>query len=64
VNSVAFVQLRASLDYSQYFANAKLAGLKHFCVEQDNAASWDSSPAAARLSCQNLLSILSPQGNF
>jgi len=47
------------MDYKPIFANAKLAGLKHFCVEQDNAASWGDSLAAARLSCRNLLKILS-----
>lgn len=60
VSSMAFVPLGAGqLDYKPIFANAKLAGLKHFCVEQDNAASWGDSLAAARASCQNLLSILS-----
>lgn len=59
VSSMAFVPLGAGqLDYKPIFANAKLAGLKHFCVEQDNAASWGDSLAAARLSCQNLLRIL------
>ena len=60
VSSMAFVPLGAGqMDYKPIFANAKLAGLKHFCVEQDNAASWGDSLAAARVSCKNLLSILS-----
>jgi len=60
VSSMAFVPLGAGqMDYKPIFANAKLAGLKHFCVEQDNAASWGDSLAAARLSCRNLLKILS-----
>ena len=60
VSSMAFVPLGAGqMDYKPIFANAKLAGLKHFCVEQDNAASWGDSLAAARVSCRNLLSILS-----
>jgi sugar phosphate isomerase/epimerase len=60
IGSMAFVPLGAGqLDYKPIFANAKLAGLKHFCVEQDNAASWGDSLAAARVSCRNLLSILS-----
>jgi len=60
VSSMAFVPLGAGqLDYKPIFANAKQAGLKHFCVEQDNAASWGDSLAAARVSCQNLLRILS-----
>lgn len=60
VSSMAFVPLGAGqMDYKPIFANAKLAGLKHFCVEQDNAASWGDSLAAARVSCRNLLSVLS-----
>ena len=59
VSSMAFVPLGAGqMDYKPIFANAKLAGLKHFCVEQDNAASWGDSLAAARVSYQNLASIL------
>ena len=59
VSSMAFVPLGAGqMDYKPIFANAKLAGLKHFCVEQDNAASWGDSLAAARVSYRNLLSIL------
>jgi len=38
--------------------NAAQAGLKHFCIEQDNAADWGDSPVAARVSYQNLLKIL------
>jgi sugar phosphate isomerase/epimerase len=60
VSSMAFVPLGAGqMDYKPIFANAKLAGLKHFCVEQDNAASWGDSLAAARVSYRSLLSILS-----
>ncbi len=60
VSSMAFVPIGAGqMDYKPIFANAKLAGLKHFCVEQDNAASWGDSLAAARVSCRNLLSVLS-----
>ncbi len=42
------------VDYKTIFANAQLAGLKHYCVEQDNAAAWGDSMAAARVSYQNL----------
>ena len=42
------------IDYKQIFEGASLAGLKHFCVEQDNASSWGDSMAAARISYQNL----------
>jgi hypothetical protein len=40
------------------FTSAKQAGLKHFCVEQDNAASWGDSMAAARVSCDALRKML------
>lgn len=46
------------IDYRAIFANAPLAGLKHFCVEQDNAIDGDSL-AAARTSYENLRRILS-----
>jgi sugar phosphate isomerase/epimerase len=49
---------QGEIDYKTIFANAELAGMKHFCVEQDNAADWGDSPAAARVSYQNLLKIL------
>jgi sugar phosphate isomerase/epimerase len=42
------------VDYKTIFASAQLAGLKHFCVEQDNAASWGDSMAAARMSYESL----------
>jgi sugar phosphate isomerase/epimerase len=47
------------VDYATIFANAELAGMKHFAVEQDNAASWGDSIAAARVSYDNLVKILS-----
>ncbi|MEO7145465.1 MAG: sugar phosphate isomerase/epimerase, partial [Bryobacteraceae bacterium] len=46
------------IDYKTIFENADLAGLKHFCVEQDNAIQGDSI-AAARTSFENLRRILS-----
>ena len=46
------------VDYKPIFANAELAGLKHYCIEQDNAADWGDSMAAARVSYQNLIKIL------
>jgi hypothetical protein len=33
--------------------------MKHFCVEQDNAAAWGDSMAAAQASYQGLTKILS-----
>jgi len=47
------------VDYRPIFAAAKVAGMKHFVIEQDNAAEWGDSMAAARVSFQNLTRILS-----
>jgi sugar phosphate isomerase/epimerase len=47
------------VDYRAIFAAAKQAGMKHFLIEQDNAAEWGDSLAAARVSFQNLSRILS-----
>lgn len=48
------------IDYKPIFAKADLAGLKHFCVEQDNAAEGGAdSLAAAGTSFTNLHRILS-----
>jgi sugar phosphate isomerase/epimerase len=47
------------VDYKSIFAAARQAGLKHFVIEQDNAAAWGDSIAAARVSYQNLVKILS-----
>ncbi len=46
------------VDYKPIFAAADLAGMKHYCVEQDNAAAWGDSVAAARVSYQNLMKLL------
>lgn len=46
------------VDYKTIFANAELAGMKHYCVEQDNAADWGDSVAAARASYHNLAKLL------
>lgn len=45
------------VDYKSIFANARLAGMKHFCIEQDNAINGDSL-AAARTSFQNLKRLI------
>ena len=50
---------QGEVDYKTIFANAGLAGMKHYCVEQDNAADWGDSMAAARVSYQNLIKLLS-----
>jgi len=49
----------AQIDFKAVFANASLAGLKHFAIEHDNAAAWGDSLAAARVSYRNLARILS-----
>ena len=60
VSSMAFVPVGAGqIDYKPVFDQAGLAGLKHFCVEQDDAASWGDSLAAARVSYTNLRKMLS-----
>jgi sugar phosphate isomerase/epimerase len=46
------------IDYRPFFDLADLAGLKHYCVEQDNAASWGDSLAAAAISAKNLRAML------
>ncbi len=46
------------VDYKTIFANAGLAGMKHYCVEQDNAADWGDSVAAARVSYRNIVKML------
>ena len=46
------------IDFKPAFAHASLAGLKHFAIEQDNAAAWGDSVAAARVSFQNLKEML------
>jgi sugar phosphate isomerase/epimerase len=51
---------QGDIDYKQIFANAKLAGLKHFCVEQDNAAdNGGDSLAACKISYESLKKMLS-----
>jgi sugar phosphate isomerase/epimerase len=47
------------IDYRPIFANAEQAGMKHFCIEQDNAADWGDSLAAARVSFEKLSKLLS-----
>ena len=50
---------QGEIDYKPFFANAELAGMKHFCIEQDNAADWGDSVAAARVSFERLNKLLS-----
>jgi len=50
---------QGQVDYKAIFAQAKQAGMKHFCVEQDNANAWGDSVLAAKLSIEGLKKILS-----
>jgi sugar phosphate isomerase/epimerase len=47
------------IDYKTIFANAELAGLKHFCLEQDNSAAWGNAFAAWKTGIDNLVKMLS-----
>ncbi len=58
--SMAFTPVgRGQIQWRQYFDQANLAGMKHFFVEQDNASTFGDSLAAARVSHEQLLKILS-----
>jgi sugar phosphate isomerase/epimerase len=58
VSSMALVPVGSGhIDFKPVFAQASIAGLKHFVIEQDNAAAWGDSLAAARVSFQNLAAI-------
>ena len=60
VSSMTFVPVGVGhIDFKPVFANAALAGLKHFVIEQDNAATWGDSLSAARISYQNMRTLLS-----
>jgi sugar phosphate isomerase/epimerase len=59
VSSMAIVPVGTGhIDFRPIFANASIAGLKHFAVEQDNAAAWGDSLAAAGVSYRNLKAML------
>jgi sugar phosphate isomerase/epimerase len=47
------------VDLKAVFANAGVAGLKHIGIEQDNAATWGDSLAAARVNYNNVMKIIS-----
>jgi len=46
------------IDYGEIFKNASVAGMKHFAIEQDSAADWGDSIAAARVSYEHLRATL------
>jgi len=47
------------VDYAEIFKYANVAGMKHFAIEQDSAAEWGDSIAAARVSYEQLRATLS-----
>ena len=49
---------QGEVKYHPIFEQRKTAGMLHFCVEQDNAAQWGDSVAAARTSYNALLEML------
>lgn len=50
---------QGQVDYKTIFASAAIAGMKHFCIEQDNADAWGDSVLAAKVSFNGLTKILS-----
>lgn len=46
------------IDYGEIFKYADVAGMKHFAIEQDSAADWGDSIAAARVSYEHLCATL------
>lgn len=49
------------IDYEEIFKQASVAGMKHFAIEQDSAADWGDSIAAARVSYEHLRAMLASQ---
>ena len=49
---------KGEVDYGEIFKHAEVAGMKHFVVEQDSAADWGDSIAAARVSYEHLRATL------
>jgi len=50
---------QGEVDYKSIFSAASQAGMKHFCIEQDNASQWGDSVAAAHVSLTGLVRLLS-----
>jgi sugar phosphate isomerase/epimerase len=57
VRAIAPVGL-GDIDYKPIFAAADIAGMKHFCIEQDDASDWGDSVASAGVCYENLIRIL------
>ena len=49
------------IDYAEIFKHADVAGMKHFEIEQDSAADWGDSMAAAKVSYEHLRPMLTTQ---
>jgi sugar phosphate isomerase/epimerase len=49
---------QGQVNYKAIFAQAKQAGMKHFCIEQDNADAWGDSVLAAKISIEGLKKAL------
>jgi sugar phosphate isomerase/epimerase len=49
------------IDYGEIFKYANVAGMKHFAIEQDSAADWGDSIAAARVSYDHLHAVLTSE---
>lgn len=47
-----------SINYGELFKHASTAGMKHFFIEQDTAANWGDSIAAAGVSHRNLSAMI------
>ena len=59
VGSIALVAVGTGhVDFKTAFAHTSLGRLKHFGIEQDNAAAWAESLAAARVSYHHLAATL------
>jgi sugar phosphate isomerase/epimerase len=49
------------IDYAEIFKHAGESGMKHFAIEQDSAADWGDSIAAARVSYEHVRAMLTSQ---
>ena len=59
VSSMAIVPVGPGhIDFTPVSTQASLAVMKYLAVEQDNAAAWGDSLAAARVSYHNLAGML------
>jgi sugar phosphate isomerase/epimerase len=57
VRAIAPIGL-GDIDYKPIFDGAGIAGMKHFCIEQDDASDWGDSIASAAVCYKNLVKML------